>query len=197
MKIRPKTRVYSIRMKIRPKTRMYSIKIKIRPKTRMYSIRMRIRPKTRLYSISMKIRPKTRMYSIKIKIRPKTRMYSIRMRIKPKTRVYSIRIKISMVTYGCEEFLLMTSLSVRTQQNRTTHTEGTAAVETKQSTRKLLFKRRHIVNSLIANNSRKDRVFCRFNRLCVPCGTTTTTTILYLPTLHLGVIKTRKNMCVK
>ena len=39
-----------------------------------------------------------------------------------------------------------------------------------QNTRKLHFNGRHIINNFIVNTIRRDRVFCRFNRLCVPLG---------------------------
>ena len=56
MKIRPKTKVYSVRLKIRPKRKVYSIKIKIRPKNNVYSIRIKIRAKSTVYSsIRMKL----------------------------------------------------------------------------------------------------------------------------------------------
>ena len=57
----------------------------------------------------------------------------------------------------------MTSLparspSVRTQHHRKTNANGTAVRETKrQSTRKLLFNRRHIINIFIASISREDQ----------------------------------------
>ena len=122
MKIRPKTRLYSISMKIRPKTRMYSIKIKIRPKTRLYSIRMRIRPKTRVYSIRMKIRPKTRMYSIRMRIRPKTRY----MRYWPSVRSRWLDI-------GQVLFLRFSSRSIKTQKKKKKERGQYPAILTEQA----------------------------------------------------------------
>ena len=51
--MRPKTKVYSIRMKIRRKTSINSIRIKIRPKIRVYKIK--ISPKA-VSSVSIKIK---------------------------------------------------------------------------------------------------------------------------------------------
>ena len=52
----------------------------MRPKTKVYSIRMKIRQKTRLSinSIRMKVRPKIRVY--RIKISPKTVVLVLRLK---------------------------------------------------------------------------------------------------------------------
>ena len=69
MTITLKTIVYCIRMKIRPKIRVYSIRMVIRQKSIVDSISMKIRPKIRVCS-SMKISQNP--YTIRTKIRAKS-----------------------------------------------------------------------------------------------------------------------------